>query len=118
MEIGALTAAHVALMSWLTTLLLRPGRMGLYAICAGWLGLDAVGALSLDLPVRLWLIGRVPHWIERHWLNGLGASTLLAGSSPTFAIAGGSLGAVLAAWAMARARSGFSAQRTRDLYPD
>ena len=118
MEVGALTAAHVALMSWLTTLLLRPGRIGLYFICAGWLGLDAVAALSLDLQVRVWLIGRVPLWVERHWLNGLGVSTWLAGSSPVLAIAGGSIGALIAASLLARARQGLGAHRARRLSPD
>ena len=53
METGVLTAVHVALMSWLTALLVRPGRIGLYLICAAWAGLDGAGVLSLHLPVRL-----------------------------------------------------------------
>jgi hypothetical protein len=103
METGALTALHVALMSWLTALLVRPGRIGVYLICAAWAGLDGAGALTLHLPVRLWLMGRVPEWFEKHWLAGIGGSAWIAGSSPALTIAGASLGALIAAWLLARA---------------
>ena len=106
MGTGALTAFHVALMSWLTTLLVRPGRIGLYLICAAWAGLDGAGVWSLHLPVRLWLIGRVPDWFERHWLAGIGGSAWIAGSSPALTIAGGALGALIAAWLLTRLRPG------------
>jgi hypothetical protein len=116
METGALTAMHVALMSCLTTFLVRPGRIGLYLICAAWAGLDGTGALSLHLPVRLWLIGRVPEWFEKYWLAGIGGSTWIAGGSPALTIAGGSLGALIAAWLLTLVRQGFAARRARSYY--
>jgi len=118
MGTGALTAVHVALMSWLTSVLVRPGRIGLYLICAGWAALDSAGAMSLHLPVRLWLIGRVPEWFEKHWLAGIGESTWIAGGSPTLIIAGGSLGALFAAWLLARMRQGFVARNAHLHYLD
>lgn len=118
MGTGALTAVHVALMSWLTSVLVRPGRIGLYLICAAWAGLDGVGALSLHLPVRLWLIGRVPDWFEKHWLAGTGGSTWIAGSSPSLTILGGSLGALITAYLLTRLRTSAVAGSTRLNWPD
>jgi len=105
-------------MSWLTTLLVRPGRIGLYLICAGWAGLDGAGALSLHLPVRLWLIGRVPEWFEKHWLDGIGGSTWIAAGSPALTIAGASLGALTAAWVLARVRQRLAAPNAHLHYLD
>jgi hypothetical protein len=113
MDTGAFTALHVALMSLLTTLLVRPGRIGLYLICAAWAGLDGAAVLTLHLPVRLWLIGRVPEWFEKHWLAGIGGSTWIDGSSPVLTIAGGSLGALIAAWLLTRMRQGVATRHAR-----
>jgi hypothetical protein len=118
MGTGVFTAVHVALMSWLTTLLVRPGRIGLYLICAAWAALDGAGALSLHLPVRLWLIGRVPEWFEKHWLAGIGGSTWIGGGSPLVTIAGASLGALLAAWLLVRARQRLVTRSAHLLYLD